>query len=151
VHLFLEKLLLPALLVITAFPTLCAGTLGVNIVAMFPKGTAEFAYADLKEARKFPWYPQFKSQALPVRVSDLEHFLASVGVDDNLRINEVAWALGSGETASGREDKSVPDSDKVLGVALGNFRSGIGQKLPESAQGSRLRLSRVHPISMRVM
>ncbi|HSY66598.1 MAG TPA: hypothetical protein VK829_18555 [Terriglobales bacterium] len=88
---------------------------------MFPKNTAEFAYANLKEARKYPWYAQFKSQALPLRFSDLEHFLASIGVDDHVQVDELAWAVGSGETAAVPDDKSVPDSRKVLGVVLGNF------------------------------
>jgi hypothetical protein len=123
----LRKYLFPAIFVVVACAPLRAGTLGVNIVAMFPKGTAEFAYADLKEARKFPWYAPFKSQTLPLRFSDLEHFLAAIGVDDNVQIDEVAWALGSGETAAGPDDKSVPDWDKVLGVALGSFD-------PESAK-----------------
>ncbi len=117
----LGNLLLSAFLCILACPAVRAGTLNVNVVAMFPRSTAEFAYADLKEARKFPWYAQFKSQSLPLRFSDLEHFLASVGVDDNVQIDEVAWALGSGEADAGPDDKSVPDSGKVLGVALGNF------------------------------
>ena len=117
----LKKYLLLALVLFIAGPALRAGTLGVNVVAMFPKGTAEFAYADLKEARKFPWYAQFKSQALPGRFSDLEHFLASVGVDDNVQIDELAWSLGSGEASSAPNDQSVPDSNKVLGIALGNF------------------------------
>jgi hypothetical protein len=122
----LRKYLLPMLLIASCAP-LRADTLGVNIVAMFPKSTAEFAYANLKEARKFTWYAQFKSQALPLRFSDLEHFLASIGVDDNVQIDELAWAVGSGETEIGPDDKSAPDSRKVLGVALGNFD-------PESAK-----------------
>lgn len=117
----LKKYLSPALVLFIGGPALRAGTLGVNVVAMFPKGTAEFAYADLREARKFPWYAQFKSQALPIRFSDLEHFLASVGVDDNVQIDELAWSLGAGDASSGSSDKSVPDSDQVLGIALGNF------------------------------
>ncbi len=117
----LKKYFLLALALLIVGPGLRAGTLGVNVVAMFPRDTAEFAYADLKEARKFPWYAQFRAQALPVRFSDLEHFLASVGVDDNLQIDELAWSLGSGDSDAGPNDKSVPDSDKVLGIALGNF------------------------------
>jgi hypothetical protein len=104
-----------------AGPALYAGTLGANVLAMFPKNTAEFAYADLKEARKFSWYAQFKSQTLPARFSDLEHFLTSVGVDANAQIDELVWSLGSG--GAGPDDKSAPDSDQVLGIALGNFDS----------------------------
>lgn len=117
----LRKYLLSMLFIVACCAPLRADTLGVNIIAMFPKSTAEFAYANLKEARKFPWYAQFKSQALPLRFSDLEHFLASIGLDDNVQIDEVAWAVGAGETEMGPDDKSIPDSRKVLGVVLGNF------------------------------
>lgn len=116
------------LLAIALAPTLRAGTLIVNVVAMFPKNTAEFAYADLKEARKFPWYAQFKSQALPSRFSDLEHFLDSAGVKSSLQIDELAWALSSGETDARGADKGMPAADTVLGVAIGNFDT-------ESAEG----------------
>lgn len=95
--------------------TLQAETLSVNVVAMFPKNIAEFAYADLIAARKFPWYAQFKSQALPSRFSDLENFLASAGVDTNLQIDELVWSLGSGI------DEGLPAADAVLGVAIGDF------------------------------
>ena len=123
----LRKYLLSMLFIVACCAPLRADTLGVNIIAMFPKSTAEFAYANLKEARKFPWYAQFKSQALPLRFSDLEHFLASIGVDDDVQIDELAWAVCAGETEMGPDDRSVPDSRKVLGVALGNFD-------PESAK-----------------
>jgi len=117
----LRKYRLSMLFIVSCCAPLGADTLGVNIIAMFPKSTAEFAYANLKEARKFPWYAQFKSQALPLRFSDLEHFLASIGVDDNVQIDELAWAVGAGETETVPDDKSIPDSHKVLGVVLGNF------------------------------
>jgi hypothetical protein len=119
----LNRFLLLVLVLFIASPASHAGTLGLNVVAMFPKSAAEFAYADLKEARKFSWYAQFKFQPLPTRFSDLEHFLASVGVDDNIQIDELAWSLGSGDADSGPDEKSVPDSDQVLGIALGNFDS----------------------------
>ncbi len=105
-------------------PSLRAGTLGANVVAMFPKNTAEFAYADLKEARKFPWYAQFKSQALPSNFSELQHFLTSAGVDENLQMDELAWSLNSGADSSsgpGANDSTAPEADQVLAVALGNF------------------------------
>jgi hypothetical protein len=123
----LRKYLLSMLIIVTCCAPLRADTLGINIVAMFPKSTAEFAYANLKAARKFPWYAQFKSQVLPLRFSDLEQFLASIGVDDNVQVDELAWAMGSGETTAVPDNNSVPDSRNTLGVALGNFD-------PESAK-----------------
>jgi hypothetical protein len=118
---FLIKFLLLAFISTPSVTTLRAGTLSVDVIAMFPKNTAEFAYADLKEARQFPWYAQFRSQTLPVRFSDLEHFLASVRVDDHSQVDELAWSLSSADSASGPDDKSAPDADNFLGIALGNF------------------------------
>jgi hypothetical protein len=118
---FLIKFLLLAFISTLCVTTLRAGTLSGDVIAMFPKNTAEFAYADLKEARQFPWYAQFKSQTLPVRFSDLEHFLASAGIDDNSQIDELAWSLASADSASEPDDKATPDSGQVLGVALGDF------------------------------
>jgi hypothetical protein len=136
-----RKYLLPILFIVACCAPLRGDTLGVNIVAMFPKSTAEFAYANLKEARKFPWYAQFKSQVLPLRFSDLEHFLTSIGVDDNIQIDELAWAVGPGETATGPDDMSVPDSRKILGVALGNFD-------PELAK-SYMKMHKIHGFDYR--
>jgi len=138
---FLIKFLLFALISTLGVATLRAGTLSVDVIAMFPKNTAEFAYANLKEARRFPWYAQFKSQTLPIRFSDLEHFLASAGVDDNSQIDELAWSLSSGDSASGSNDKSAPDSNDVLGVALGNFD-------PDAAK-SFLKSHKIHGIDYR--
>ena len=52
---FLIKLLLLAFISTLCVTALRAGTLSVDVIAMFPKNTAEFAYADLKVARQFPW------------------------------------------------------------------------------------------------
>jgi hypothetical protein len=138
---FLAKFDLFAFFSILGVTTLRAGTLSVDVIAMFPKQTAEFAYADLKEARQFPWYAQFKSQTLPVRFSDLEHFLASAGVDDNSQIEELAWSLAPGDSASGPDDKATPDSNQVLGVTLGNFD-------PDAAK-SFMKARKIHGIDYR--
>ena len=79
---------------------------------MFPKNVGEFTYADLKSARKFPWFPQLREQLLPSRFRDFEKFLASAGVDPNTQVDEIAWAGISATKTSGEE---------VVGVALGSF------------------------------
>jgi hypothetical protein len=48
-----------------------AGSLSTAIIGMFPKNVGSFTYADLKSARKFPWYPQLREQLLPGRVRDI--------------------------------------------------------------------------------
>ena len=114
-------------------PVARAGTLGTDIIGMFPKDIGEFAYADLRQARAQSWFPQLKQQMLPARFRQFERLLASAGIDPNAQVDEVAWALvpvvGSGATA-------VPTSEQVVGVALGSFRPEVAemyfkmQKLP---------------------
>ncbi|MGA8012690.1 MAG: hypothetical protein WB949_09710 [Candidatus Acidiferrales bacterium] len=89
-----------------------AGSLSTAIIGMFPKNVGEFTYADLKSARKFPWFPQLREQLLPSRFRDFEKFLASAGVDPNTQVDEIAWAGISATKTSGEE---------VVGVALGSF------------------------------
>jgi hypothetical protein len=89
-----------------------AGSLSTAVIGMFPKDVGEFTYADLKTARKYPWFPQLREQLLPSRFRDFEKFLASAGVDPNAQVDEVAWAGISATKTTGEE---------VVGVALGSF------------------------------
>jgi len=89
-----------------------AGSLSTAIIGMFPKDVGEFTYADLKTARKYPWFAQLREQLLPSRFRDFEKFLASAGVDPNAQVDEVAWAGISATKTTGEE---------VVGVALGSF------------------------------
>jgi hypothetical protein len=94
---------------------------------MFPKQVGEFAYADLKSARKFPWFPQLRDQLLPSRFRQFEQFLASAGVDPDSQIDELAW---------GGIVESKAAGEQVVGVALGTFNPSSSeerfkqQKLP---------------------
>jgi hypothetical protein len=87
-----------------------AGTLSTAIIGMFPKNVGEFAYADLKAARKFPWFSQLNDQVLPPRFKQFEQFLGTSGVDPNSQVEEIAWA----NITSGKGDDTV-------GIALGQF------------------------------
>jgi hypothetical protein len=89
-----------------------AGTLSTSVIGMFPKNVGEFTYADLKTARKFPWFSQLREQLLPSRFRDFEKFLATAGVDPNAQVDEIAWAAIAPSKADGEE---------VVGVALGSF------------------------------
>src|SRR6202049_5251026 len=80
-----------------------AGSLGSDILSMFPKESGELAYADLKEARAFPWFTQLKEQMLPPKFREFETFLSSAGVDPNTQVTELAGALVRGQTTA---DKS---------------------------------------------
>jgi hypothetical protein len=118
-----------ALLALCAWPSSArAGSVGNDIIALFPKGVGEFGYADLKKVRALPWFPQLKAQVLPENLRQFEQFLASAGVDPNTQVDELAWGLvpqnsGGAANAAG----SVPTSEQVVGIALGNFH-------PDSAE-----------------
>jgi len=89
-----------------------AGSLSTAIMGMFPKDVGEFTYADLKSARKFPWFNQLKEQVLPSHFRDFEKFLASAGVDPNSQVDELSW---------GAIKATKTDGEEVVGVALGAF------------------------------
>src|SRR6202007_1903285 len=87
-----------------------AGSLSTAIIGMFPKSVGEFSYADLKAARKFPWFSQLYGQVLPPKFRQFEQFLGSSAVDPNSQVEEIAWANISSGSA-----------DDVVGIALGQF------------------------------
>jgi hypothetical protein len=91
-------------------PAVRAGTVQPQIIGLFPKEIGEFAYADLKSARKFSWYAQLKEQMLPSRFRQFEAFLASAGMDPNRQVDELVWAAVMKD-----------GGEYVLGVALGQF------------------------------
>jgi len=112
IHRLLTAVLAGALLasMLAVPPPARAGSLSTAVIGMFPKDVGEFAYADLKSARKYPWFPQLREQLLPSRFRAFEKFLASAGVDPNTQVEELAW--GSIQTNAGED---------VVGVALGQF------------------------------
>jgi len=120
---------------LTAVPTrTSAGSLSTAVIGMFPKDAGEFAYADLKSARKYPWFAQLNDQLLPARFHQFEQFLGSSGVDPNSQVEEVAWA----SIANGK-------GDNIVGIALGNFDPSTSeakmkaQKVPSvESQGYRM-------------
>ena len=98
-----------------------AGSLGSDILSMFPKDSGELAYANLKEARAFPWFTQLKEQMLPAKFREFETFLSSAGIDPNTQVTELAWALVSSKSTADTGAGSVPSTDQIVGVALGQF------------------------------
>lgn len=89
-----------------------AGTLGTDIIGLFPKDVSELAYADLKEARQHPWFLQLQQQMLPANYRQFEQFLRSAGIDPDTQIDEVAWGATSANAQHPYE---------IAGVALGQF------------------------------
>ncbi len=100
-----------------------ANTLSSDVIGLFPKNVGEFAYADLKEARKYPWFGQLKDQMLPSRFRQFEQFLGAAGVDPDSQVEELAWGLvPSGLSSNKQTDAAaVPTSEQVVGIALGQF------------------------------
>jgi hypothetical protein len=107
----LASLLLFAALALAPQPS-SASSLSTAVMGMFPKEVGEFTYADLKSARKFPWFNQLKEQLLPSHFRDFEKFLASAGVDPNTQVDELAWGAITATKTSG---------EQVVGIALGSF------------------------------
>src|SRR6202521_4382669 len=99
-----------------------AGSLGSDILSMFPKESGELAYANLKEARAFPWFNQLKEQMLPAKFRKFETFLSSAGIDPNTQVTELAWALVPTKSTADGGSGSVPSTGQIGGVALGQFQ-----------------------------
>jgi hypothetical protein len=115
--------LLAALFLATGKPAR-GGSLGPDIIALFPKNVGEFAYADLKKARTLKWFPQLQEQMLPDRFRQFEKFLASAGVDPNSQVEELAWGLvpeGVTSKTEGTGSTAVPTGEQIIGVALGSY------------------------------
>ena len=118
---------LAAVIVSTLPSRSAASSLSATVLGMFPKDVGEFAYADMKSARKYPWFPELRDQLLPSRFRQFEQFLSSAGVDPNTQVDELAWG-GINLSKSGGEE--------IVGVALGAFDPNTAearfkqQKLP---------------------
>jgi len=99
-----------------------AGSVGSDLLGLFPKESGEVAYADLKTARQFPWFAQLKQQMIPAKFRDFETFLTSAGVDPNTQVTELVWAMVPGKVAADAKAGSVPTSEDIVGIALGQFQ-----------------------------
>lgn len=108
-------------------PATHAGALNSDVIAMFPSSAGEFAYADLRAARQFPWFAQLKEQMLPPKFRQFEQFLSKAGMDPNTQVEELAWALVPTGVSSGPAGTSVPTAEQIVGVALGQFQTSTVQ------------------------
>ena len=80
------------------------------------------AYADLKQARTFPWFSQLKQQMLPAKFREFEQFLTSAGVDPNTQVTELVWAMVPGKVSTDAKGGAVPTTEQIVGIALGQFQ-----------------------------
>lgn len=96
---------------------------------MFPKDTDCLAYADLSEARTYPWFAQFESQTIPVSLHNFEQFIESSGFGMNSHIDQVAWGMIDVVNSS---DGPVPQGlprKRLVGVLIGQFDPDSAQSL----------------------
>ncbi len=105
-----------------------ADTLSTAIVGMFPKEVGEFAYADLKSARRRSWFPQLRDQILPSRLREFEQFLKAAGVDPDTQVDELAW---------GAIPASKDEGEQIVGVALGQRLSPAWRAARQGATARR--------------
>ena len=120
-----KRILSLAILValVCAWPgTSRAGSVGSDILGLFPKDAGEVAYADLKQARTFPWFSQLKQQMLPAKFREFEQFLTSAGVDPNTQVTELVWAMVPGKVSTDAKGGAVPTTEQIVGIALGQFQ-----------------------------
>jgi hypothetical protein len=99
-----------------------AGSVGPDLLGLFPRNSGEVAYADLKTARQFPWFTQLKQQMLPAKFREFETFLTSAGVDPNTQVTELVWAVVPGKVTTDPKAGSVPTAEDIVGIALGQFQ-----------------------------
>jgi len=103
-------------------PASHAGSLSSDVIGLFPASVGEFAYADLRQARAFPWFGSLKEQMLPAKFRQFEQFLSSAGMDPNTQVEEMAWALVATSTGTTAGVSSVPTAEQIIGVAMGQFQ-----------------------------
>jgi hypothetical protein len=114
-----------AILIASAFAwpgTSRAGSVGSDLLGLFPKNSGEVAYADLKTARQFPWFTQLKQQMLPAKFREFETFLTTAGVDPNTQVTELVWAMVPSGPTTDAKGASVPTTEEIVGIALGQFQ-----------------------------
>ena len=120
-----KRILSLAILIASAFAwpgTSRAGSVGPDLLGLFPKNSGEVAYADLKAARQFPWFTQLKQQMLPAKFREFETFLTSAGVDPNTQVTELVWAMVPSGPTTDTKGASVPATEQIVGIALGQFQ-----------------------------
>jgi len=104
-------------------PASHAGSLSSDVIGLFPTSVGEFAYADLRQARTFPWFAQLKEQMLPAKFRQFEQFLASAGMDPNtqdvLEITRARVSIAEAYADMGRGDDAWRVYRRALDEAAG--------------------------------
>src|SRR5580700_992776 len=117
------KLLFAVAIVVASFAwssVARAGALPTEVIGIFPPDVAEFAFADLQQARSLAWFPQLQRKVLPDELRQFELFLASPGMDRDSRVEQLVWALVPLSSASQSPQDSTGGQESLI-VALGQF------------------------------
>jgi hypothetical protein len=144
---YAARVILPILLAMLA-PALHAGSVNPAVIGLFPKNVGEFAYADLRQARQFPWFAQFQQQVLPTRFREFEHFLSSAGINPDTQVQEMVWAVltpAATVAPDGTVQKTAPSADEIVGVALGQYSP---DSTDEFFKSHKLATAQVHNYTM---
>ncbi len=144
---YAARVILPVLLAMLA-PALHAGSVNPAVIGLFPKNVGEFAYADLRQARQFPWFAQFQQQVLPTRFREFEHFLSSAGINPDTQVQEMVWAVltpAATVAPDGTVQKTAPSADEIVGVALGQYSP---DSTDEFFKSHKLATAQVHNYTM---
>src|SRR5580700_6374342 len=112
----------PVLLASALSPVARAGSLPSEVVGIFPRDAAQFAFADLRQARSLAWFPELQKQVLPDQLRQFEQLLASPGMDRGSLVEELAWAMvSSGSQPQPSQGSGTPAGEETVIVALGQF------------------------------
>src|SRR5579871_4235248 len=90
------------------------GPLPTEVIGIFPPDVAEFAFADLQQARSLAWFPQLQRKVLPDQLRQFELFLASPGMDRDSQVEQVAWALVPSSLASQSSQDAMGSQKTVI-------------------------------------
>lgn len=88
-----------------------AETRDTTVIGMFPKQMVDFAYADLKDAQKYPWFDYMRHVLMPDHFKQFDQFLASIGLDPASNIETLYWGTAAMSN----------HSEQIVGAATGEF------------------------------
>lgn len=98
-----------------AAPPASAQALASQVVGLYPQGTGEVIFVDLKALRSSPHYPQLKAQMLPQQFRSLEQWINALGLDFERQVQQLSWAFVP--AASGGAVELVGVAEGAFGIA----------------------------------
>lgn len=118
------------LLLLAATSGLRASSLDSALLGMFPRQVTQLGYADLAQARQFPWFPQLESQLVPVSIYEFEEFLKTAQTRPASGVDQVAWAQVAASVEGGPPAQGA--AAQLVIVASGHFQADTMQSFLQS-------------------